>query len=50
MSKAEARRVEGDRACFDSEGEHVIEQLFDGVFVFVFSRRRVVMVWRSGSE
>ena len=48
MFKAEARRSEGDRACFDSEGEHVIGLVYEGVFVF--SRRRVVMVWRSGSE
>lgn len=43
LFKAEARRSEGDRACFDSEGEHVIRQLFE--VVFVFSRRCVVMVW-----
>lgn len=48
MSKAEARRSEGDRACFDSEGEHVIVLVFESVFVF--SRWGVVMIWRSGSE
>lgn len=46
--KAEARRSEGDRACFDSEGEHVIGLVYEEGFVF--SRRRVVMVWRSESE
>lgn len=48
MFKAEARRSEGDRACFDSEGEHVIELVYEEVFVC--SRRGVVMVWRNGSE
>jgi hypothetical protein len=30
--KAEARRSEGDRACFDSEGEHVIGLVYEEGF------------------
>lgn len=35
MLKAEARRSEGDRAYFDSKGEHVVGLVFESVCVFL---------------